>query len=615
MDRPSEQAVTEAQQRALPHPLLRTGPALVLLVLVSFAFNWPYVTSGFMGEDYIFLNMLRQEPLPCSRILGFWSTADYPALTSIWWFEGQGTTPFWRPLPSLLIEGSVRVFGERAFPLHLLFVVVHGLVGGTLFLLVRRVTGRPVVALLAGLFFLSCEDHTMGVGWIAMGTDLVCGLFVNLSLVAHAIWLQKRNPWALAASLVALVPALLSKESAVIAPLAIGLMTFVMPRGREAESSPPSRWSLRTAGVSFVRDWISWVPAVAILVVYLGFYKLLGFGGFTSGLYVDPFANPGGYLAHLVGHMPVMWLATLSPVPPSLAMFFPSTIPLLAVAGAVAFVVWVGGLWWMRRSALVAWAMGFYILALLPQMASDASERALYLPAVGSSILLALLLVQIGPIARRISPGTPCPRKLTRMVGWAALVCILVPGVVLSTMMPLVYVPSFEKPNQEAASIVPHVEERDPDHLIVLNTSGPMHTFYLHPIVQFHRGPNLDVRVLSSMNGVMSAQRLDDRAFVLRADRKGWLTNFFAGILRSPRPPKPGRVFDRGIVTATFLEMTQGGRDILAVRFDMDCPLDDPSILFMEWDGEVFRPIDLAALAAGKIVTLADTSDVWSSMW
>lgn len=269
----------------------------------------------------------------------------------------------------------------------------------------------------------------------------------------------------------------------------------------------------------------------------------------------------------------------------------------------------------MRRSALVAWAMGFYILALLPQMASDASERALYLPAIGSSILLAFLLVQIGPIARRISPDTPCPRKLTRMVGWAVLVCILVPGVVLSTTMPLVYVPSFDKPNEEAASIVPHLEERDPNHLIVLNTSGPLHTFYLHPIVQFYRGPTLDVRVLSSMNGVMSVQRLDDRGFVLRADQKGWLTNFFAGVLRSPRPPKPGRVFNRGILTATFLEMTQGGRDILAVRFDMDRPLDDPSILFMEWDGDVFRPIDLAALAAGKIVTLADTSDVWGSMW
>ena len=178
------------------HPLLRTGPALGMLVLLSFAYNWYYLKGGFTGEDYIFVNMLRQDPLPYSRLLGLWSTCDYPALTSIWWFEGQGVTPFWRPLPTLIIEASIRLFGERPFPLHFLSVVVHGFVGGTLFLLVRRLTGRSFLALLAGLFFLSCEDHTMGVGWISTVTDLLCVLFVNLALLTHAFWLEKRRLWA-----------------------------------------------------------------------------------------------------------------------------------------------------------------------------------------------------------------------------------------------------------------------------------------------------------------------------------------------------------------------------------------------------------------------------------
>jgi hypothetical protein len=598
--------------------LQRTRPLLVLLVLVSLAFNWYYLTGGFLGEDFIFLNMLRQEPLPYSRILGFWSTADYPALTSIWWFEGQGTTPFWRPLPSLVIEGSVRVFGERAFPLHLLSILVHGLVAATLFVLVRLVTGRILLALSTGLFFLSCEDHTMGVGWIATVTDLLSLLFVNLSLIAHVLWLQKRKPWALAASLLALVPALLSKESAVVAPLAIGLLTLVIPLGRDRELPGLSRSSVRAMGRHFSRDWISWLPALGLLAVYLGLYKLLGFGGFTSGLYVDPLVDPVRYLEHLVVHLPVMWLATLSPVPPSLTMFFPSTIPFLAVAGVVVFVLWIGGLWSMRKSALVAWALGFYILALLPQMATDASERGLYFSGVGGSILLALLLLQIGPNARRIS--SPCPYRFTRFVGWAVLVCVLIPGVLLSATMPFMYVPSFARPNEEAASITPLIEEKKPNYLIVLNTSGPMHTFYLHPIVQFEAGSSrdaggLDVRVLSSMNGIVSVERIDERSFVLRTDRKGWLTNFFARVLRSPRPPKPGRVFKRDILTATFLEMTRDGRDVLAVRFDMNRPLDDPQILFIQWDGETFSPIDLAGLRVADIAVLADTSDVWASMW
>jgi hypothetical protein len=547
--------------------------------------------------------------------MGFWSTWDDPALTSIWWFEGTGTGGFWRLVPSLLFEGSIHLFGEHAFPLHLLYLVVHGLVGGTVFLLVRRVTGRPFVAFLAGLLFLSCEDHTMGVGWIAMGTDLVCVLFVNVSLLAHAAWLDRRKPWALTMALAALVPALLSKESAATAPLVIVLMTLAMPRGREVELASPRVSALWSRGAGFLRDWLSWAPAIAVLVVYLALYKLLGFGGVSSGMYIDPFTHPGRYVTHLVAHLPVMWLATLSPIPPYLIMFWPEVTALLSVAGAIAFTLWVAGLWWMRRSALVVWAMGLYILALLPQMASDASERGLYFPTVGSSILLALLLVQIGPVARRMAPAAPRPAVVTRIVGWGALLCVLVPGVVLSATMPLLFVPSFEKPNKQTATVFPHVDERNPDHVIVLNTPGPMHTFYLAPVVAYHVGRPIDVRVLSSLNGIVSVERVDERSFVLRTDRKGWLTNMFAALLRSSKPPKPGRVYETELFTLTLAEMSRDGRDVLAVRFNMNRPLDDAGFLFVQWDDRAFRPIDLAALPVGQGVTLADTSDVWASMW
>jgi hypothetical protein len=597
------------------HPLLRPAPALTLLLLLSLAYNWYYLMGGFLGEDYIFVGMLREEPLPFSRWLGFWSSSDYPALTSLWWFEGQGITPFWRPLPSLLIEGSILLFGERAFPLHLLSVVVHSLVGGTLFLLVRRLTGRPLVAFLAGLLFLSCEDHTMGVGWISTVTDLLCVLFVNLALLAHASWLEKRNTSALLASLAALVLALFSKESAVVAPLAIVLMSLLMPRGREAQSPGDGLSARRAARTGLLRDWRSWMPAILLLLAYLALYKLVGFGGFTTGLYVDPLSNPTGYLTHLVVHLPVMWLATLSPVPPSIAMFWPAAIALLALAGTVLFVIWMAGLWPLRRRALVVWALGVYLIALLPQMATDAGERGLYFPMIGASILLALLMVQIGPIARRDAPNVPPAPGMTRMVGWGVLVCVLAPGVVLSAAMPFIYAPTFEKPTRQAASILPSLERWDPDDLLVLNTPGPLHTFYLHPTIAFHAEATTRIYVLSSMNGVMSVERLDDRSFILRADRKGWLTNLFAGVLRSRARLSTQRVYEKDVLAACPVELTSDRRDVLAVRFELNRPLSDPDLLIMYWDGERFLPIELAELPVQSAVTLADTSDVWESMW
>jgi hypothetical protein len=142
-----------------------------------------------------------------------------------------------------------------------------------------------------------------------------------------------------------------------------------------------------------------------------------------------------------------------------------------------------------------------------------------------------------------------------------------------------------------------------------------MHTFYLHPIITFHAKPGLDVRVFSSMNGVMSVEHIDEDSFVLHADRKGWLTNFFAGALRALSPLEPGMIYEQDIFSATLVGLSRDRRDVLAVRFKLDRPLDFPSLLFMYWDGEVFRPIDLASLSPGQVVTLADTSDLWASMW
>jgi len=605
----------EPPSQARPPLLSRAVPAIILFLLISFAYNWNYLKGRFQLDEYLFLCMMQQDPPPYSHLLGLWSTHDVPALTNVWWLEGGGSMRgFWRPLPSLMIEGSIYLFGERAFPLHVVSIVVHGLVAGTLFLLVRRLTGQPLIALLASVFFLSCEDHSMGVGWISTVTDLICVLFINLSLLGHAIWLDTRKPWALIASLAALVLAFLSKESAVVAPVLIVLMTWLMPRGRCVELSHTSLSSLRVSVTGLLQNWASWLPAIVLLAVYLVIYRLLGFGGLNSGIYIDPLAHPGRYMARLAEHLPIMWLATLSPVPPSLPMFVPELESLAALVGAIVFIVWVLGLWSMRRNGVLIWAVAVYILALLPQMATGASERGLYLPTIGSSIALAMLLVQIGPIARRMGREVVRPPVMTRAVGWGVTVFVLVPGIVLSATYPYMYVPSLERPYEDTATAFAVIEERDPEQVLLLNTPGFFQTLYPPVIIEHHARRRIDVRVLSSLNGVVSVERVDDRSFVIRADRKGWLTNFFAEVLRSPKPLKLGKVYDKGVIKATLRELTSDRRDVLAVRFDLDRPLDDPGLLVLQWDGRTFRAIDVATLPVGEVFTLADTSDIWASM-
>ncbi len=593
----------------------RTGPALGLLLLLSLAYNGYYLRLGFQADDLVFLGLVEQEPLPYSRWLGMWASDQVSVITNLWWFEGRSTGAFFRPLPSLLFEGSVRAFGKQAVPLHLLSIIVHGLVAGSVYLLTRRLTGRPGLSLLAGIFFLSFEDHSMGVAMITMVTDPLCVLFVNLALLAHARWLATRTRWLLLASMAALVPAFLSKESAALAPLGIVFMSLFLPVGRDEVSGRAAspEWRRRVSGT--LRDWPSWAPALAMLAAYLVTYRILSFGGLDSGMYVDPLSHPLRYVGRLVGNLPVMWLATLSPVPPSLTWFSPALHIPFALAGVTAFGLWLAALRPLKRGGLVPWAMAFYLTALLPQMSAGASERALYLPAVGASILLAVLVDRIGFVARRVAPGRPPAPRSTRVGGWLALLAVLVPGALLSATLPFAYTPSFRRPATDAVGALPYLRQREPEHLVILNTPGSLHCFYLQPVIEHHLERPIDVRVLSSMNGVLSVERVDASGFLIHSDRPGWLTNPFAGMLRESGPPRVGKEYAKDLFTATIVELTADRTDVGTVRFRTNVPLADPSLLFLAWNGEAFLPLDLASLPVGEPRRLADTSDVWASMW
>jgi len=150
--------------------------------------------------------------------------------------------------------------------------------------------------------------------------------------------------------------------------------------------------------------------------------------------------------------------------------------------------------------------------------------------------------------------------------------------------------------------------------VLMLNAPGPFYVFYPPPILEFHLERQIDVRVLSALNGIVSVERSDERSFVVRTDRDGWLTNYFSKIFRPARMPEPGTVYEKDPVTATVLEMTTNGSDIAAVEFELSLPLSDPDLLLLQWDGTSYRPIDLVSLPVGEPIILADTSDIWASM-
>lgn len=586
---------------------------LLTLPVLALALHWPYLGSGFAGDDVILLNLLREGTAP-PWWQGLWSVTDLPCVKSLWWASALGEGGFWRPLPSLVIQASLALFGERAFPLHLLAILLHGVVAVLVAALAWRLAGNSRLGLLAGVAFLACEDHSMVVGWVTTITDVLGTTFVAAALLAHALWLEHRRPATLVASLLAVTLALGSKESAIVAPLGLVGLSAVA-HARAAQRGGQGGGWLPALG----RDRAAWWPALAIMAGYLVTHRALGFGVGSSLLYADPFSEPLAFIRHLVVQAPVLWLATISPVPPSLAVFVPSTQPWLAGLGLATFGLFLFALHPLRREPAAWWALLFYLVALVPQTGAEGGERALYLPLLPGSLLLALLASQVGALARRgVAPAeTPgAATAASRLGGWWIIAGVLVPGLVLSAAFAFVYRASFELPERQVRSLVALVEAHRPEHVIVLNTSGPFLTFYLGDEVSWRVGRRVDVRVLSSLNGVMTAERTSDRAITLRTDRRGWLTNMFAMVFRTSPRLERDQSFRTGLFTAKVVELDTTGTppDALAVRFDMTRALDDPRVLVVTWTGDAFAVFDPAGWPPGGRRVLADTSDVWASM-
>jgi len=585
---------------------------LLILVGAALVFNWFYLTGGFQGDDIIFLNMYREDPLPFDRWRGPWSIDEHPCFERLWWMtESSFSGAFWRPVPGLVIEGSLCVFGERAFPLHLLSLLLHAGVTAALYWLVYRLVGNRTLAFLAALFFVACEDHSMNVGWIATITDLICTLFVLASLLAWLRWLRTRTPLSMVFSLAALAVAMGSKESAATAPLALALLGLLMPDGR---TGTLERCAIVVRLRRAAKGAVRWLPPLVLLGVYLVAYRAVGLGGMNSLLYIDPFTDPGRFVSHMAGHMPVMWLAMLSPVMPSLVLFMPFLLVPLALCGALAAAAFLFALFPFRRDTLVIWALLMFVGALLPQMGTDASERLLYFPMVFGSILLALVAARIAPLALRLFVSSPAAPLLTRLMGWWALVVVLLPGVALSAVLPFVYLPSLEQAANDVGTVVDHLDEKDDPAVILVNGPNPFITLYVNDILTWLRGRPTEVWLLAAPNAKMTLERVGAASFELRADRPGWLGNFFARIVRTESRLKKGAVYDTPLFSATLVDLTADQRDVLAVRFHMKQPLDDGGVAFFHWTGAAYEPLDLAALELERITKLADTSDVWASM-
>lgn len=599
--RASVEPVPARPKRRLASPWL-----LLPFMLLSLALYHDYLSGGFMLDDFAITGFLRQHTSPGLAWLHLWafSVQESTWQSDLWWADPTATTRFFRPLASLLLSACYHAFGPGALPLHLLSILLHGLAAFTAFRFFAALSGRPTTSLLGGLFFLA-SGRLLTVGWISALPDLPCVIFINLALLAHVRWRGTGRPALRAASLLCLGLALLCKESAAVAPLAIALLEWMLGRSEGA----PRATILR-------RAW----PSLAVFCVFAAAYVLFHLGDVNNLLYLSPVSQPGLYLRNAVMAVPVLLAGALTIMRTPPLGWPPQLREKASLAGITAAVLLLLALRPLWRHAWVRWTTAFFVLQLLPQAATEPGARLLYCSLVPLSLLLAMLVAtalprffrgelddEAAPAAGSADAARRLP-LLTRAFGVYALIGLVLPGYARSYRGTKPITAGMHLPEQRIMASMPivraHLQEHPKLTVIVLNTGGPQPTLYVGAAYTAAYGDRVTTRVLSSLDGPATLERTGPQSITISTDQPGWLTGYLSRIMRRDPRLSVGQTFATPLLDAKVLRLTPDGADVLSVAFTFHLPLDRPDLLFLAWDGQAIAPYDLASLALHHPVSL-----------
>lgn len=352
----------------------QTGWAILIVAALAIL---PYVRvlpAYFVSDDFVLLP-------PYATSSGSFVSFAWRAITRL---EAVPTT-FYRPLPFIVFWSETRIWGVRPEGFHATNVLLHGGTTVLVFLLARRLLADPQRSLAAGLAAVSFAlfpRRVEAVAWISSRPDLMATFFATLSALACLESARRERVDLLALATIAFWGALLSKESAALMPLAL----FVLPALASALGNPMPR----------PRRHLLWLGPIALSMAVYPFLRRLAIGAWVGGYAADSYdfrwrnlTFPAKYLVYSV--LPPLDLA------PQLThtTFARAAVALclLVLFGSLALII-------VRRRhchgthMAVLWigAACLPVLGFSPSLTTTFNDRFLYLPGVGTALLVASAL-------------------------------------------------------------------------------------------------------------------------------------------------------------------------------------------------------------------------------
>lgn len=510
----------------------------------------------------------------------FIETGPYP-----WWSLDELKVVFLRPLSSALHRLDFTLFGMNAVPWHLhamlwylAMVVLWGLIA-------RRVLSLPI-AMFATLLFAIDDVHWMPAVWLANRNALVACVPALFGLYAHIRWRQDRWLPGLPLSILGYVVAMFGGEAW------LGIAAYVLAYESVGRAEPVS---LRIRAV---------LPAAGCAVAYAIAYKLTGHGVHGSAVYVEPLSSD--YFRQVPGRLLALIGAYLVSSPVDAWAFLDAGRIALIAVGAIVVAVTA---WLLRRAwpsladddrLALRWLIAGALLSLLPVAAAFPMNRLLLAASIGGSAVVAVI-IRHWWVHRRTRPA--------RAAGYVTALLAVIHLILAPMLWPVQsgivsYIGYWARNAYLDAPIDPAREAQQHIYLIADNDLIGL----MYPAILRHfAGHDLPAswHTLSTSPSTHELLRVDDQTFELECADYSLQHGVFGEILRGPQFPfAPGDTVDLGESVITILA-TRDGKPT-HIRLTFDCPLDDPSLVFLIWQDRKLKRLEFPP--AGNSITLTYTS-------
>lgn len=504
-----------------------------------------------------------------------------------WWTSTKAKGAFFRPLSSLTHWIDHQLWPRLPWPMHAQSILWYGLLIVAASILYRSIMGFGFAAGVATILYAIDDAHGPPIAFLANRNALLAAVFGTFALIAYVRSVRERSQSFGAFACVLFIASLLSGEAGV------ATLAYMASHVLFLDQRP---WRQRIMGC---------LPFGVILLAWRAYWSYAGYGVSDISVYIDPLHDPALFLIELAHRIPIFIFGQGSGVPPDLALMLGPRGNFILWLCALAFVFVVVCLLWMllhRDRHARFWGLGM-VLAIVPVSATFPSDRLLLFIGIGA----------FGLIGCAVSRGIDwlkepvlAPRWQRRIVYVSLVAIVLVHGVIAPIAYPIRVSKWFGPgaifaPFQINTKFDQSVTERT---VVVLNTPLALLVGGL-PLRNAVDGQPVPrrVRLLSPSDADVELFRADERTIVVRPDPP-YMTQPFDCLFRSPHSSlRLGDTIELSDMTINVTKVDDDSHPT-EVSFRFAVSLDDPSLLWLMWNGKEYIETTPPAIGETRLISM-----------